>query len=92
MQGGKLKKLKAIKTCFSYVESDEEWQERKKAHFKMIHQEVIKADALTLIPLVAYLLKNSRLDLRQHYKGLSLEALAEIELLNRYPIWRRRKE
>lgn len=87
-----MKRLKQIKTCFSYVESDEEWQERKKAHFKMIHQEVIKADALTLLPLVGYLLKNSNLEQRQHYKRLSLEALAEIELLNRYPIWRRRKE
>lgn len=84
--------MKKLKAGFVYVESDEEWKERKKVHFKMIHQEVIKADALTLLPLVAYLLKNSRLDLRQHYKGLSLEALAEIELLNRYPIWRRRKE
>lgn len=84
--------MKKLQAGFVEVESDEEWNERKKAHFKMIHQEVIKADALTLLPLVAYLLKNSRLDLRQHYKGLSLEALAEIELLNRYPIRRRRKE
>lgn len=82
--------MKKLEAGLVDVESDEEWKERKKAHFKLIHQEVIKADVLTLLPLVAYLLKNSRLDVRQHYKRLSLEALAEIELLNRYPIRRRR--
>lgn len=84
--------MKIKKAGIVFVESDEEWKARKKAHFKMIHDEVIKADALTLLPLVQYLIKNSRLDVRQHYKRLSLEALAEIELLNRYPIWRGRKE
>ena len=84
--------MKKLKTVFAYVETDEEFKTLQKEHFKLIHQEVIKADALTLLPLVAYLLKNSRLDVRQHYKKLSLQDLAEIELLNRFPIMRRRKK
>lgn len=84
--------MKKIKGGFVYVETDEEFKTLQKEHFKLIHQEVIKADALTLLPLVAYLLKNSRLDVRQHYKKLPLQDLAEIELLNRFPIVRRRKK
>ena len=84
--------MKKIKGGFVYVETDEEFKTLQKEHFKLIHQEVIKADSLTLLPLVSYLLKNSRLDVRQHYKKLSLQDLAEIELLNRFPLMRRRKK
>lgn len=82
--------MKKLNVPAVYVETDQEWQAIKKAHFKLIHQEVVKADALTLLSLVAYLLKNSRLDVRQHYKKLPLQDLAEIELLNRFPIRRKR--
>lgn len=84
--------MKKIKGGFVYVETDEEFKALQKSHFKLIHQQVVMADALTLLPLVAYLVKNSRLDVRQHYKKLSLQDLAEIELLNRFPLMRRRKK
>lgn len=84
--------MKKIKPVLEYFDTDEEFRQRKKEHFKLIHQEVIKADALTLVPLVAYLLKNSRLDVRQYYKRLSFEALAEIELINRFPVIRKRSK
>ncbi len=82
--------MKDLGGGFVFTDDDDEFKRLKKEHFKKIHQEVIKADALTLLPLVRYLLKNSRLELRQHYKKLSLQDLAEIELLNRFPIRRQR--
>lgn len=84
--------MKDLGGGFVYTGDADEFERLQKEHFKRIHLEVVKADALTLLPLVSYLLKNSRLEVRQHYKKLSLQDLAEIELLNRYPIRRRLKK